>query len=633
MNEEQLKAALIQADQKGDKEAAQLFANKIKQLRSGNKPATAEPQPEQMGFLGRVSDAFTGADRATQETAQLRGIGAAPELNELSFQAAKTGLVQTFGSDEDMIKRLQETGAKISQDEKGNYIAELPSGRYLVNPPGVDPADIAGGIGKIGAFLLGSRLAPQTVAGQAAAGGVTSATMQGAVQAAGGEDLSITEAATDAALGGAGQAAANLIGAGARLLSRGSPADDAAAQAVRFAEQNKLPISTTDVIPPTSFAGRSAQSLGEKVPLVGTAGIRESTQAARQDIVKKLSAKYGEPSMAEISSSLARNASKVKQAAGKRIESTINAARGVDIPLNNTVAAIDDLIGNMTQPGRAFDQSVVNRLNEFKQSITSAPNDIEAIRQNRTFFREFIKGDSPVMSNQADRANKIIYDAMTKDMQQGVKTALGPEAASKLAQADAVYAQEVAAIKNTRLKNVLAKGNETPEVVANMIFSKKPSEVGQIYRGLDATGKRNARAAVVHKAFEQFAKNESPDAFLNQMSKMQPQINIMFKGQEGEQLRGLINYLQHTKQAGRAGLVTPTGQQLFQIGAVGDIVYTGGAGTAGAATVGALARAYESKPVMRLLMRLNRETPGSRRFEELSGQLTKLMTAEMQSED
>lgn len=51
MNEEQLKAALIQAHNKGDKEAAQLFANKIKELR-------AKPEPS---FGERVGGAFDAA--------------------------------------------------------------------------------------------------------------------------------------------------------------------------------------------------------------------------------------------------------------------------------------------------------------------------------------------------------------------------------------------------------------------------------------------------------------------------------------------------------------------------------------------------------------------------------------------
>ena len=126
MTEEQLKAALISAHNKGDKEAAQLFASKIKEMR-------AQPAQPERGFLGRVSDAFTGADRQTELTQTLKPIGNAPELNKLSLEAAKTGFIQTLGSEQSFLNRLIDTGAELRQDEKGNVIAKLPSGEYLVN--------------------------------------------------------------------------------------------------------------------------------------------------------------------------------------------------------------------------------------------------------------------------------------------------------------------------------------------------------------------------------------------------------------------------------------------------------------------------------------------------------------------
>lgn len=587
-------------------------------------------QQADRGILSRVSDAFTGSDRQTTETQQLKPIGSAPELNRFSIEAAKTGLVQTFGSEQAFINRLRDMGAALYQDEKGNFIAELPSGRYLVNPPGLDPADIARGIGQAGAFFLGSRLAPQTVAGQTAAGGLTSAAMQGLADVAGGNEMIDPETvAVDALLGGAGQAASNVIGAGARLFGRGAT-DTAADQAAAFAQQRGLPLMTSDIAPPTTFAGRSAQSIGEKIPLVGTAGSRDAQQQARQGLIRELSEKYGEPSLEEVTRSLLRSANRVKGAAGARLQQTIQQAGDAPISLNNTSAAIDDLIANMTKPGMVVDESVVNALRSFKEQITSAPNNLEMLRQNRTLFRELVKGDAPVLSNTADRANRAVYEAMTKDMVSGVEFTLGPEAARRMRQADAVYAQEVSAIKNTRLKNILAKGDQTPELVGNMLFSKRPSDVAQLYRSLDQAGRKNARAAVVAKAFEQFSVNESPERFLSAMRKMGPQINIMFKGQDRQQLKGLINYLEHTKRAGEASVLTPTGQQLLAPAAVFDIMQTGGGSTAAAGTIAGLARVYESKPVMKLMLRLSKETPGTAKFEAASRELTRAITAETQ---
>jgi hypothetical protein len=523
-------------------------------------------------------------------------------------------------------------GAGISQDEKGNLIAEFPSGKYLVNPPGLDPADVAKFTGQAGAFMLGSRLAPQTIAGQATAGGATSLGLQKATDVAGGnQGVNIEQAGVDALLGGGGQAVSNIV-SGAGRIFRGVDETTTAAQTAAFAKQNNLPLMTSDINPPGTFAGRSAQSLGEKIPIAGTGGLRETQQTARQNIVKETADRYGLPSYESIMQSLTNNVSRVKSSAGKRIES-IKGAMGQDpVPLNNTIKAIDDFIAQSTAPGRAFDQATISRLQEFKDMISSGDNTLDALRANRTYFREFIKGDAPVLSSQADRANAIIYKSMTDDMADAVTNKLGARESARLRDADAVYAAEVSNVKNTKLKNILSKGSESPELVANAIFSKSPSDVARVYRALDQTGRQNARAAVVHKAFEQFAKSENPDMFASALKGMGPQIDIMFRGKDRAQIKGLIKYLESTKRAGQSSVVTPTGQQLFQLGAVGDIVYTGGSGTAGAAGVGGLARLYESRPVAELMLRLSSAKAGGAEFERLSAELTRALTAQAQAQ-
>ena len=101
MNEESLKQALIQAHNKDDKQAAELFARKIKELRAQG--AAQQPQPEQpkeKGFLASVGEAITGSERMTPEMDQLEPIGNAPELNAFSTDALKASAVGLFGSDD-----------------------------------------------------------------------------------------------------------------------------------------------------------------------------------------------------------------------------------------------------------------------------------------------------------------------------------------------------------------------------------------------------------------------------------------------------------------------------------------------------------------------------------------------------
>lgn len=638
MNEESLKQALIQAHNKGDKQAAELFARKIKELRAQGDSQQPQPErPEEKGFLSSVGEAITGSERMTTEMDQLEPIGNAPELNAFSTDALKASVVGLFGSDDSMAKVLQGMGGKISQDEKGNQIVELPSGRYAINKPGLSPSDVASGVAQAGAFALGSRLAPQTILGQTAAGGATSLGLQGGVQAAGGENVDYQQAGLDALLGGAGQAITNTIGAGYRALTgNANKLDESAKSAVNFAKEQDLPLMTTDVVEPKTFAGRSAQSLGEKIPVAGTGGARETQQAARIEQIKKLADTYGVPSDEEIAKSFVRSNDKIKAAAGKRYDE-INAYMGVTpIPLTKTVATIDDAIAQYTKAGAAANKGVLSALEDFKAQVTSGDNNLDLLRQNRTLFRELIKGDDVVISNTAKNINDRVYRAMTEDMLGAVEGKMGSLARTKLAEADSIYAREIDQIKKTKLKNILSKGDVKPEEATKMLFSNDRSEFETLYRSLDKTGRDNARAAVVNKALEAFDTSDSPEKFLSAMQKLRPQVGVFFKGQERKQLDGLINYLDYTRQAGKASVLTNSGQQLFQlapVAGVADVMGTGGVGIATAGTIGAMARVYESKPVRDILIRMSTIPKGSTQFERLSAELNRLITSGAQAQN
>ncbi|SPX11880.1 DNA transfer protein [Escherichia coli] len=71
---------------------------------------------------------------------------------------------------------------------------------------------------------------------------------------------------------------------------------------------------------------------------------------------------------------------------------------------------------------------------------------------------------------------------MTDDINGAIGQNLGNDTLRKYQQANAVYADEAAKLKNTRLKNVLMKGDLTPEVVNNMLFSKNKSEIKTLYK-------------------------------------------------------------------------------------------------------------------------------------------------------
>lgn len=194
----------------------------------------------------------------------------------------------------------------------------------------------------------------------------------------------------------------------------------------------------------------------------------------------------------------------------------------------------------------------------------------------------------------------------------------------KYQQANAVYADEAAKLKNTRLKNVLMKGDLTPEVVNNMLFSKNKSEIKTLYNSVGRVGRAQMRNGIIGKAMEK--SGGSPDQFLRQLNILQNQTGITFKGQEAAYLKGLKNYLQSTQQAAKAAVTTPTGQQTIPF-IIGYGTAMNPATTGAAVSYGLLTRAYESEPFRNAMLRMANTPRGSTAFEKAMQQAQKAINA------
>lgn len=137
------------------------------------------------------------------------------------------------------------------------------------------------------------------------------------------------------------------------------------------------------------------------------------------------------------------------------------------------------------------------------------------------------------------------------------------------------------------------KGDLTPEVVNNMLFSKNKSEIKTLYNSVGRVGRAQMRNGIIGKAMEK--SGGSPDQFLRQLNILQNQTGITFKGQDAAYLKGLKKYLQSTQQAAKAAVTTPTGQQTIPF-IIGYGTATNPATTGAAVSYGLLTRAYESEP-------------------------------------
>lgn len=607
----------------------------------GFDPTTAQPveaeqvteipsaQAQGAGMMQRIGQAITGSERMTPEMEQLEEIGSAPELNRMSVPAFKASLGLLATGETESLKAImqQQFGQDVSfqEDAAGNTIVNLPSGSYALNKPGISPQDIARTVFDVLAFTPAGRAATIPSAG------VRSAATQAAIE--GGEVLAGGEAdPVDIALAGGlglGSKALEMGGGAAYRALRGQPAQETVEAATRAG----IPTLTTDVIPPQTFAGRMAQQTGEKIPFAGTGGMRQAQQQLREEAVEKFTQKYGDFSYDAIVGSLKAQKDRIKSAAGGVMEAT---GRKLDdlgtIPTTRTQAAIDDVSGELVKKGVIPSQSAMDDLAVLTGALKEGPQTFSSLKENRTLFREIVKGaDKAERTQLTSRAKALLQrveNAMKQDMDDFAKKNLSPQEFAKWQKANRVYAGEAAKLTKTRLKNVLDKGDLQPEAVRNLLFSRSPSEVDMLYKSLDATGRANARAAIINKVVDDLSKRQAgitPNSFATELGKYGLQTNKFFKGEEKRALNGLLKALNATRRAQEAVVTTPTGQTVLGAGAGLSMWFdpTGTLGTAG--TLGGLSRLYESAPVRNALLRLDSIPAGSTRFEQALRELDAVM--------
>lgn len=631
----QLESALRNADKAGDVQAAKALANALKNNQYDDydkqgyiSQSASEATQEQTGALDAIGSGFIrGFEQQTggmvQRSVEFNKKQTDERITELA-DGMQTGSIPVTQENLDLLDRLQMRSIKYAKDLSS--AENIESQKRQNYSPVSEERPVSSFVGNIAGQMAGLpipgaqfKLPAQMVKGAA------EGALSGYTQATVGDELPTDSAQEGAIIGGAAPAVlrpiAQAVGAAYRGIKGRITGENA--DVIDYASRNELPLMTSDVIPPTTFAGRSAQTISEKIPVVGTASARADQQAARTQKVKALSDQYGVPSDEEIFRSIKDKGNRISGAAGKRYNNIIEQMGNDSIPLDRTIRVIDSQIAKYSAPGSISNPKLIETLRGVKSDLTSGPQDISLLRQNRTLFRERIKGDSVSVSDTEQRVIDSVYKAITEDMVNGVSAKIGPDAAARMRQADAVWAREANEVKKTKLKNILNKGDIKPEEASKMLFSNDKSEISTLYSALDKNGRKNARAAVIQRAYDR--SGGSPDQFINEMKKLRRQSSVFFRGREGKELNGLINYLDYTRQAGKAPVMTATGQQVLSVGApvgiVADIQATGGVGTGALASIGLLSRAYESAPVRDIMARMATIEKGSTPFEKLSSRL------------
>lgn len=652
---QQLESALRNADAAGDTQAARQLARALKagqydQSQPAVQPtpprqATAEPsepimqagqvQPNfaERAFSG-VSEMITGEQRTGRDIERTPSLFQGDFLADLpvSERAKIVGLAQITSDPNELAQIVAQqvpgTQVQYNRDEQGNVYPVLrrDDGRAaMVDKPGVDLLNVAQFATDMAAFTPAGRA---TTIGRGIAGAAATEAARQATQGASGGEFSETDVALAGGLEGVGRGLERVAGAAFRG-ARGDISPDAR-EVMEAAEQFDVPVMTTDIIPPRTAAGRAGQVMSETVPVMGTGGMRAAQQEARERAVDQFVDRFQGGNYDEIIRSLKSQRDKIKTAAGKtydRLTPKLNAAseQAGGIGMGNAQKAIDSASEVLTRPGRKTSEKAVDLLADIQETMTGPGRTFQNVKSNLGAWQEALDSVDPTIRSQLTSEDKSVISkvlrAIRKDRDEFAESVLSPNEYRQLKNADQAYGDMAQTMKKTRLKNVLDKGDMTPEVARNLLFSNKPSEVRQLYQGLTNEGRGNARAAIVTDIVDRLSRRASgltPDSLATELGKRKEVLDVFFRGSKRRELNGLLKLLNATRRAQKAQgtFSVATGQQAipYIVGA-GAVVEPSVAAAYG--TIGALGRLYESPRVRGILARMASAEPGSTQFEQL----------------
>jgi len=537
----------------------------------------------------------------------------------------------------------------ITQDSGGNFLAtnRKTGVQSIINRPGLSEIDIAQGLGTAAAFTPAGRgikdvtlPALTKLAGRSAA---TQTGIEGAQSLAGGE-FDKTDIALAGIAASLGQVAAEKVLSPFARAAGGKVADSAKA-IIEEGKRRGVKILTTDLAPPESFLGKGLQQISEKLGPLGSGSLRADQQRARVEIVDSL-AKQIDASVddvvetSNIVNSLQRGVAKqLERASIIRGEAVKTLNQGGNVDVSSTLDIIDGQINNQIKLRGQADAGLIQKLESLKQDYpgsnfellkefrTSLDSDISAITKGN-FLTE--KAAVPLIA-----VRKALNESMINFAKKTDKAAAG-----KWLQSNRLFADGLQKAKDTELKRILKDGTVSPEKVGRMLKAGNLSELKRLNSFLDTKGKASARNAIIRDALEEsgfFAGNVNPDRFATALTKgnRQRAIDTFFSGPEKKEIEGITKLLNATRRAQQTKAGTTTG--LGEASAVlapaalanlvgSDPLLLGLFGT----TLVASAKAYESKAVRNLLLRLASAPKGSQAERDILNKITPKIVSALQ---
>jgi hypothetical protein len=633
---EELSDALLKADKAGNVDDARMFADEIVRLRQlQGPPAPPEAAPAEAPLPSAASDeAMIGQPETTvggMAGGALRGLspaalgavggaimGGAPTGGIGAVPGALIGAAGMTLADPVVsgINSLFGTHYTKPSDALNHYLTQLG----VPNPDtqaerlaGAAARGVGEGLGQVG---LGKALMASARPAMQAAGRFLSEKPAEQIASSVGAEVGM-QAAKEAGYGPTAQLLAGLGGGMGAGIGAGTKIGAAAAlpEGAVQAEKRGIETITSQEFKPETPLGNALAKTREITPF-GTGSLLRKQEKQRSEAIQDFVSEYagvGSPTLTEelANQALSQRDKIIGKLSGMKKE-VLNrlSATGPLVDMSATAKKAEDLALNFERVSPTGNKEVIDELINFADEIVGkTPADIEERR--KLFFKKLSSSDIGTTKDSADKAYKEVYTALNQDLGNHIKQFGKPTDFTKWSVSNRSLSDLADDLKASSFNSLLKKGDLTPEIVNNVLFTDKKSSIERLYRNLSTEGREVGRAAIITRALENATDPSGvivPNRFATQLGKLENQVNVFFTGSDLDSVQGLQKALNYTRRAGEFAANPPTGAQ-----AVPFVAFSGlqsqlglvGAGLAAALNTG-LVRLYESKAGRNLLAQLGR---------------------------
>ncbi len=326
---------------------------------------------------------------------------------------------------------------------------------------------------------------------------------------------------------------------------------------------------TSDVLPPESRAGKFLQQQGELIE----GGQRSAQQAERVAAVDKLLTNFDVDDAARFESKIVESVKSSigaqKKAAGVLFEqSSGELSKLGSVGLSKTKQFAQKILDQESKKGSLADQTLVGQM----QNFIDAPDDLNfnSVKSIRSAVGDNLgkaKRGAPVTGSADTGLLSQLYKNLSQDMQSFAKNA-SPELQRKWQQADKVFSEFAVGSAKTGVKNLIKQGDTTPEIVDQLLFSTKNSDLDFLSSNLDDAGRKAAGQRVLQRILQKSSLDGvtiNPNTFQAQSTKLRNQIFKFFPPEQRKAIVMLREALKQTRRAQDAAVTSPTGQSVVPL--------------------------------------------------------------------